>query len=129
MDILNILLAPIRFLIGGAKVFVLALILIPMAIFYPVYLYLHNQPISFDQLTLSGVAILFVVTLVVAPIYTVFGGFTVFFVCGVISVCSWSFVKYIDSCSLASWNGFIAIFLIIGLLQRLILRPIFREIE
>jgi hypothetical protein len=117
-DVMNTLLAPVRWAKSLLQTVLIILLLIGAGLFYPIIQLFNNGHVTFGGFMVSFLTALFIFTFFYAPWYTALGGiicFVVFYAC--------CFSKnFVDSLTGAGFSLFIFMFLAVGILQSYIRR-------
>ena len=112
-ETMNFITAPIRFLIGFIRTFIVLVVLALIGVAYPLILYVSGQSVTLAAFIVSGLTLLFLFTLFYAPYYVVLGGLTV-------GAVLWGYMIFAQNVPefLSNFKTVVFVFLILGILQR-----------
>jgi hypothetical protein len=117
---MNFLMSPVRFVINGIKVLLIGLLLLGVALAWPLLMYMNHEPLTLGTFMVPLLAILLIYTFIRAPWYTVVGG--ILFLLG---ICAWALVFNFPDGTETKWLWFA--FCAVGLIQWYVRKPIFDE--
>lgn len=120
-DIMNILLAPVRWMKSIALTLLLILLAVGIGLLYPLILYFNGQPVTYGSFSIPFLTLLAIVTFFYTPYYFIFGGL-ITAAAFIFGVCAYP--DFMDACNFNGW-GFAWLifgFLAFGILQKFVLK-------